>query len=188
MCFPHTFIFICVVDVIKRCYNWSVQAGFGSRMIFFYLVSIIPLVGLSMYNLFYADPNYVDQYVSSFRLSLGELLRATVYAPIFETLFFQVLLTKYMSWRKYSTPTIIGVITVLFALAHYTNGAWAPLVVLIPALVFSWNYYLYFNEGNGIIGFILTTIIHSAYNFTLLVVFPMIYLVLKLFYGQGFLF
>ena len=177
-----------MVDAIKRCYNWSVQAGFGSRLIFFYLVSIIPLIALNMWNLFYGDPNYIDQYVSSFRLSLGELMRAVVYAPIFETLFFQVLLTKYLSWRKYRTSIIIIAVALLFALAHYPNGTWSPVIVLLPALVFSWNYYLYFNEGNGILGFIITTILHSAYNFTLLVVFPMIYLTLKLFYGQGFLF
>ena len=115
-------------------------------------------------------------------------MRAVVYAPIFETLFFQVLLTKYLSWRKYRTSIIIIAVALLFALAHYPNGTWSHVIVLLPALVFSWNYYLYFNEGNGILGFIITTIIHSAYNFTLLVVFPMIYLTLKLFYGQGFLF
>ena len=84
-------------------------------------------------------------------------------------------------WKWFAEHPLL--VAFIFAISHYQNGILAPIMVFLPGLAFSWNYYLYHINKQYIWGFLSTTILHFAYNFTLCVIIPMIYVVIDIYYG-----
>ena len=167
--------------MLGRLYEKTKEWGPGSCMIAFYLLSLIPIVvTTAVYTHLYGE-----SYLGYPRGDLQMFLSALFFAPWFETLLMNVALTKLFSKMKCRATTTIIAVALIFAAAHMGNGWQAPILVFIPGLMFAWNYYLYFDKGEGIWGFLSTTVLHFLYNFTIFVIIPLIYLVLNIYYNVG---
>ena len=152
--------------------------GPGSCMVAFYFFSLIPLVCILFLSFKFSDLNLNSIVISDVTL----LTNALLVTPWAETLVFQVLLTKVFSIMKCRPTSIILAVTIIFSVFHYTNGVFYPFIVFIPALVFSWNYYLYYEKQEALWGLLTTTVLHFLYNFTIFVIVPMINIVLTIYY------
>tara|TARA_Y100001933_G_C19010167_1_gene568466 strand:+ start:783 stop:1259 length:477 start_codon:yes stop_codon:yes gene_type:complete len=150
-------------------------------MVAFYFFSLIPIV-LTMAHGIYV--NGWDTPINQSR-DLGLFLSSLFFAPWFETLLLNVMLTKLFSKMKCRPTTIIIAVSLIFAAAHTANGWFSPFLVFIPALMFQWNYYLYYDKEEAGWGFLSTTVLHFLYNFTIFVVIPLIYIVLDIYYDVG---
>tara|TARA_Y100001934_G_C12218795_1_gene709734 strand:- start:388 stop:846 length:459 start_codon:yes stop_codon:yes gene_type:complete len=151
-------------------------------MVAFYFISIVCLGIHLTYQV------YTGSIQDVLRTPVGGLnafVSALFFAPWFETLLYNVFLTKVFSYIKCRPLTIIFAVAVIFSASHYTQGIFAPLLIFVPAVAFSWNYYLYYEKGEPGWGFLSTMVLHFLYNFTLFVVIPMIYMVIDMYYIIG---
>ena len=128
-------------------------------MVAFYFFSLIPLVCILFLGFRFSHLNLNSIIISDLSLLTNSLL----VSPWAETLFFQVILTKVFSILKSKPTNIILAVTIIFSVYHYTNGVFYPLIVFIPGLVFSWNYYLYYEKKRSNLG------ISNYYRFTFFV-------------------
>tara|TARA_B100002019_G_scaffold79520_1_gene68635 strand:- start:4962 stop:5474 length:513 start_codon:yes stop_codon:yes gene_type:complete len=165
--------------MLKSLYEKTRIWGPGSCMVAFYFFSLIPLVCILFLGFRFSHLNLNSIIISDLSLLTNSLL----VSPWAETLFFQVILTKVFSILKSKPTNIILAVTIIFSVYHYTNGVFYPLIVFIPGLVFSWNYYLYYEKKEAIWGFLTTTVLHFLYNFTIFVMIPLINIVLTTYYG-----
>jgi len=156
--------------------------GPGSCMVAFYFFSLIPIAVIVG----------VNSYINGFKLNevvpVGNLelfLKSLFFAPWFETLLLNVLLTKIFLIMKVRPINIIGAVAFIFSCVHFSNGWFYPLLIFIPALMFQWNYFLYAEKNESAWGFLSTTVLHFLYNFTIFVVIPLISIVLNIYYGVG---
>ena len=153
--------------------------GPGSCMVAFYFFSLIPLICILFLGFKYDTLDLNSIIISDLALLTNSLL----ISPWIETIIFQVVLTKVFSIMKCKPMSIILAVSIIFSVFHYTNGVFYPLIIFIPALVFSWNYYLYYEKREAIWGFLTTTVLHFLYNFTIFVMIPLINIVLTTYYG-----
>ena len=169
------------MDMLGRLFEKTKTWGPGSCMVAFYFFSLIPIVVMTAFGI------YVNgwEVLNANNHDVSLFLNALFFAPWFETLLLNVLLTKLFSKMKCRATTTIIAVALIFAAAHTTNGLIAPILVFIPALMFQWNYYLYFDKQEGVWGFLSTTVLHFLYNFTIFVVIPLIYVVLDIYYNVG---
>lgn len=167
--------------MLGNLYEKTKTWGPGSCMVAFYFFSLIPIVVMTAYGIYTSG----WETLNTGNRDLSMFLNSLFFAPWFETLLMNVLLTKLFSKMKCRPTTTIVAVALIFAAAHTGNGLIAPLLVFIPALMFQWNYYLYFDKQEGGWGFLSTTVLHFLYNFTLFVVIPLIYVVLDIYYNVG---
>ena len=168
--------------MFELAYNKTKEWGPGSCFVTFYLMSISLIFTLFFYRVYTESfTNILENFTIQENLPL--FIDSLFFAPPFETLLYNVFLTFVFSWFKCRPRTIIFAVALIFSVSHYTNGILAPLLVFVPGLAFSWNYFLYHINKQYIWGFLSTTILHFAYNFTLCVVIPMIYVVIDIYYG-----
>lgn len=168
-----------LIKMLKNLYEKTRIWGPGSCMVAFYFFSLIPLVTLLFLSFRFKTLNLGSIVISDISLLTNSLL----VSPIVETIIFQVILTKVFSMLKTKPTNIILAVSILFSVFHYTNGLFYPIIIFIPALVFSWNYYLYYEKQEAIWGFLTTTVLHFLYNFTIFVMIPLINIVLTTYYG-----
>jgi hypothetical protein len=169
------------MDMIGRLYEKTKTWGPGSCMVAFYFFSLIPIVVTTAYGIYMNGWTTLPDESRDLSLFLNSLF----FAPWFETLLLNVMLTKLFSKMKCRPTTTIVAVALIFAAAHTANGWISPLLVFIPALMFQWNYYLYFDKQEAGWGFLSTTVLHFLYNFTIFVVIPLIYVVLDIYYNVG---
>ena len=167
--------------VLEKLYEKTKTWGPGSCMVAFYFFSLIPIALTTFYSVYTNGWNSVTSENSDLQL----LLSALFFAPWFETLLINALLTKIFSKMKCRPTTIITGVAIVFAAAHMSNGWLSPLLVAIPGLVFQWNYYLYYDKQEAMWGFLSTTVLHFLYNFTIFITIPLIYIVLDIYYDVG---
>lgn len=168
--------------MFEVAYNKTKEWGPGSCFFTFYLMSISLIFTLFFYRVYTESfTKILENFTIQENLPL--FIDSLFFAPPFETLLYNVFLTSVFTWFKCRPRTIIFAVTLIFAISHYTNGILAPFLVFLPGLAFQWNYYLYHENKQYIWGFLSTTILHFAYNFTLCVVIPMIYVVIDIYYG-----
>tara|TARA_B100001093_G_C26860593_1_gene1030015 strand:- start:19243 stop:19755 length:513 start_codon:yes stop_codon:yes gene_type:complete len=153
--------------------------GPGSCMVAFYFFSLIPIVCILFLSFNFTTLDLNSIVISDLKL----LTNALLISPWAETLMFQVLLTKVFSIMKSRPTNIILAVAIIFSAYHYTNGVFYPFIVFIPALVFSWNYYLYYEKQEAVWGLLTTTVLHFLYNFTIFVMIPLINIVLTIYYN-----
>ena len=168
--------------MLASFYEKTKTWGPGSCMVAFYFFSLIP-VALTI---------GVNSYLNGFNLdavlpreNLELFLKSLFFAPWFETLLLNVVLTKVFLVMKVRPINIIGAVALIFSCMHFSNGWFYPLLIFIPALMFQWNYFLYVEKHESVWGFLSTTILHFLYNFTIFVIIPLINLVLNIYYGVG---
>lgn len=167
--------------MLGNLYEKTKTWGPGSCMVAFYFFSLIPIVATTAYGIYANGWNTL----TSENNDLSLFLNALFFAPWFETLLLNVMLTKLFSKMKCRPTTTIVAVALIFAAAHTANGWIAPFLVFIPALMFQWNYYLYYDKQEWGWGFLSTTVLHFLYNFTIFVVIPLIYIVLDIYYDVG---
>lgn len=153
--------------------------GPGSCMVAFYFFSLIPIVCILFLSFNFTTLDLNSIVISDLKL----LTNALLISPWAETLMFQALLTKVFSIIKSRPTNIILAVAIIFSAYHYTNGVFHPFIVFIPALVFSWNYYLYYEKKEAVWGLLTTTVLHFLYNFTIFVMIPLINVVLTIYYN-----
>jgi len=168
--------------MFELAYQKTKEWGPGSCFVIFYLMSISLIFTLFFYRV------YTESFVGilenfTIQDDISVFINSLFFAPPFETLLYNVFLTFVFSWFGCRPRTIIFAVALIFAVSHHANGLLAPLMVFLPAVAFSWNYYLHHEVGRYIWGFFSTTILHFMYNFTLCVVIPMIYVVIDIYYG-----
>ena len=147
-------------------------------MVAFYFFSLIPLSIILLLGTHLPNIHLRSIVISDIDLFIHSLL----VAPWFETLLIQVLVTKVFSIMKCRPTNIIIAVTVIFSMYHFSNGWIHPLVLLIPGLMFTWNYFLYYEKNEAVWGFLSTSVLHFLYNFTIFVIVPMINIVLTIYY------
>lgn len=168
--------------MFQVAYEKTQKWGPGSCFVTFYLMSISLVFTLFFYRVYTESFTKILENFT-IRENLPLFIDSLFFAPPFETLLYNVFLTFVFCYFKCRPRTIIFAVAFIFAFSHFQNGLLAPLFVCLPALAFSWNYYLYHEKKQYIFGFLSTTILHFAYNFTLCVVIPMIYVVIDIYYG-----
>lgn len=168
--------------MFENAYQATKKWGPGSCFVTFYLLSISLIFTLFFYRVYTESFSGILENFT-IRENLPLFVDSLFFAPPFETLLYNVFLTFVFCYFKCRPRTIIFAIALIFAFSHYANGWVAPFLVFIPGLAFSWNYYLCHRKKQYIWGFLSTTILHFAYNFTLCVVIPMIYVVIDIYYG-----
>lgn len=152
--------------------------GPGSCIVAFYFLSLIPIIAILLLS---ANSSYLD--LKSIVISdISLLTNSLLVSPLVETFLFQVVLTKVFSILKTRPTNIIISVSTIFSVFHYTNGFYYPIIIFIPALVFSWNYYLYYEKKEKIWGFLTTSVLHFLYNFTIFIMLPLINIVLTTYY------
>ena len=120
--------------------------GPGSCIVAFYFLSLIPIIAILLLS---ANSSYLD--LKSIVISdISLLTNSLLVSPLVETFLFQVVLTKVFSILKTRPTNIIISVSTIFSVFHYTNGIYYPIIIFIPALVFSWNYYLYYEKKENI--------------------------------------
>lgn len=164
-------------NLLEKTKTW----GPGSCMVAFYFFSLIPIVLTTIYSLYANNWNLPAHEIGDITLFLNALF----FAPWFETILLNVLLTKLFSKLNCRPINIIFAVSLIFAVAHINAGWYHPFLVFIPALMFQWNYYLYYDKKEAGWGFLSTTVLHFLYNFTIFVVMPLIYMVLDIYYDVG---
>lgn len=169
--------------MLDSLYNKTKSWGPGSCMVAFYFFSLIPLVVLFTTGLF-NDKIKPSQIVLT---NIDIFSHSLLVAPWFETILIQVLLTKIFTMMKCKSVNIILAVSLIFSVFHLSNGWIYPFVLFIPGLVFSWNYYLYFDKDEWVCGILTTSVLHFLYNFTLFVFIPMINIVLTIYYDTDIL-
>ena len=108
-----------------------------------------------------ANSSYLD--LKSIVISdISLLTNSLLVSPLVETFLFQVVLTKVFSILKTRPTNIIISVSTIFSVFHYTNGIYYPIIIFIPALVFSWNYYLYYEKKRKNMG--ISNYISSAFS------------------------
>ena len=114
----------------------------GSCLVIFYLMSISLIFTLFFYRVYTES---FTQILENFtiRENLSLFVDSLFFAPPFETLLYNVFLTFVFSYFKCRPRTTIFAVAFIFAISHYQNGILAPIMVFLPGLAFSWNYYLY---------------------------------------------
>ena len=147
-------------------------------MVAFYFFSLIPLSIILLLGTHLPNIHLRSIVISDIDLFIHSLL----VAPWFETLLIQVLVTKVFSIMKCRPTNIIIAVTVIFSMYHFSNGWIHPIVLLIPGLMFTWNYFLYYEKNEAVWGFLSTSVLHFLYNFTIFVIVPMINIVLTIYY------
>jgi hypothetical protein len=169
--------------MLETTYEKTKKWGAGSRFILFYLLSISLVSFLFLYKLYYSADFIETLENYTIRANLEEFLSSLFFAPWFETLLYNVFLTSVFYYIKSRPINTIFAVSLIFSISHYQNGILAPMLIFLPALAFSWNYYLYHEKRLYVWGFLSTSILHFAYNFTLCVVIPLICIVLNIYYG-----
>lgn len=164
--------------MLTSLYNKTKLWGPGSCMVAFYFFSIIPIVVALLTSSYIEHINLKSIVVYNLDIFLHSLL----IAPWFETIIIQVIITKVFSILKCRPTNIILAVTIIFSMYHFSNGWIYPLFLFIPGLMFSWNYYLYFEKNEPMWGMLSTSVLHFLYNFTIFVIIPMINVVLTIYY------
>jgi hypothetical protein len=164
--------------MLHSLYEKTKTWGPGSCMVAFYFFSLIPLSIILLLGTHLPNIHLRSIVISDIDLFIHSLL----VAPWFETLLIQVLVTKVFSIMKCRPTNIIIAVTVVFSMYHLSNGWIYPLVLLIPGLMFTWNYFLYYEKNEAVWGFLSTSVLHFLYNFTIFVIVPMINIVLTIYY------
>jgi len=168
--------------MFELMYNKTREWNPGSCFIVFYLLSISLISFLFFYRVY--TESFIGMLESfTIKEDLSLLIDALFFAPWFETLLYNSFLTIVFAKFKVRPPNIILCVAIIFSVSHYVNGILAPVMLFLPALAFSWNYYLYYEKRNYIYGFLSTSILHFMYNFTMFVIIPMIYVVIDIYYG-----
>lgn len=161
-------------SLYKKTQTW----GPGSCMVAFYLFSLIPIISVLLISSLVSGLDFKKIVISDISILTHSLL----VSPWFETLLFQVFLVKVFSIMKCRVTNIIIAVSIIFSIYHYTNGIYYPLIIFIPALVFTWNYYLYYEKNEWVWGFLTSSILHFLYNLTIFIMIPLINLVLTNYY------
>lgn len=161
-------------SLYKKTQTW----GPGSCMVAFYLFSLIPIISVLLISSLARGLDFKKIVISDISILTHSLL----VSPWFETLLFQVFLVKVFSIMKCRVTNIIIAVSIIFSIYHYTNGIYYPLIIFIPALVFTWNYYLYYEKNEWVWGFLTSSILHFLYNLTIFIMIPLINLVLTNYY------
>ena len=164
--------------MLNSLYEKTKTWGPGSCMVAFYFFSLIPLSIILLLGTHLPHIHLKSIILSDIDLFINSLL----VAPWFETLLIQVLLTKVFSVMKCKPTNIIIAVSIIFSMYHFSNGWIYPLVLFIPGLVFTWNYFLYYEKNEAVWGFLSTSVLHFLYNFTIFVIVPMINIVLTIYY------
>jgi hypothetical protein len=168
-----------LTDLYDKTKTW----GPGSCLVAFYFLSLIPIVLNHWFGVYLYGWSYQAKIAPSFNLTW--FLNGLFFSPWVETFLFNVVLTKFFHKLKCQTLTIIIGVAIIFSAIHITHGWWVPFLIFIPALMFQWNYYLYYEKNESIWGFLSTGVLHFLYNFTILVMIPLIYVVLDIYYDVG---
>ena len=161
-------------SLYKKTQTW----GPGSCMVAFYLFSLIPIISVLLISSLVSGLDFKKIVISDISILTHSLL----VSPWFETLLFQVFLVKVFSIMRCKVTNIIIAVSIIFSIYHYTNGIYYPLIIFIPALVFTWNYYLYYEKNEWVWGFLTSSILHFLYNLTIFIMIPLINLVLTNYY------
>ena len=148
--------------MLNSLYEKTKTWGPGSCMVAFYFFSLIPLSIILLLGTHLPHIHLKSIILSDIDLFINSLL----VAPWFETLLIQVLLTKVFSVMKCKPTNIIIAVSIIFSMYHFSNGWIYPLVLFIPGLVFTWNYFLYYEKNEAVWGFLSTSVLHFLYNFT----------------------
>ena len=164
--------------MLNSLYEKTKTWGPGSCMVAFYFFSLIPVALTLTISSYLPELHLKHIVISSFEVFIKSLF----FAPWFETLLIQVVLTKLFSVMKCRPTSIIIAVSVIFSLFHLSNGWVYPIILFIPGLMFSWNYFLYFEKNEAAWGALLTSVLHFLYNFTIFVIIPMINVVLTIYY------
>lgn len=163
--------------MLNSLYEKTKTWGPGSCMVAFYFFSLIPIVLFifvgSIWNI-----DFRKAFVSDLNLFTHSLL----ISPWIETLLIQVCLTKVFSIMKCKPISILFGVSLAFSCFHVSNGLLYPFIIFLPGLMFSWNYFLYFQKKEAIWGFLSTSVLHFLYNFTIFVMIPLINVVLTTYY------
>ena len=165
--------------MLIKLYEKTKEWGPGSCMVAFYFISIM-LLGV---NLSYQV--HTNEILNEISRPIGDMnlfISALFIAPWFETILYNVFLTKIFGYMKLRPINSILGVALIFSASHYTQGLLAPFLIFIPAVCFAWNYHLYYEESQTWWGFLSTMVLHFLYNFTLFVVIPMIYMVIDIYY------
>jgi len=169
--------------MLTSLYEKTKTWGPGSCMVAFYFFSLIPIVIFALVGSHSTEFDFRGVFISDISLFTHSLL----VSPWVETLLIQVLLTKVFSLMKCRPANIIFAVSLIFAGFHFSNGILYPLIVYIPGLMFTWNYFLYYEKGEAGWGFLSTSVLHFLYNFTIFVMIPLINVVLTTYYGMDLL-
>ena len=165
--------------MLNSLYEKTKTWGPGSCMVAFYFFSLIPIVIFALVGSHLTEFDLRSVFISDISLFTHSLL----ISPWVETLLIQVLLTKVFSFMKCRPVNIIFAVSLIFAMFHFSNGILYPLIVYIPGLMFTWNYFLYYEKNEAVWGFLSTSVLHFLYNFTIFVMIPLINVVLTIYYG-----
>ena len=166
--------------MLTSFYEKTKTWGPGSCMVAFYFFSLIPVAITVALNSYFNGFN-LENVVP--RNDIDLFVKSLFFAPWFETLLLNVLLTKIFMIMKVRPINIIFAVALIFSCMHFSNGWYHPLVIFIPALMFQWHYFLYVEKQESGWGFLSTTVLHFLYNFTIFVVIPLINIVLTIYYG-----
>jgi hypothetical protein len=169
--------------MLEATYEKTKKWGPGSCFILFYLLSISLVTFLFLYKLYYSRDFVGVLQNYTIQEDINTFISSLFFAPWFETLLYNVFLTFIFCYFKCRPTNTIFAVALIFSISHYQNGIISPILLFLPALSFSWNYFIYHEKKHYIWGFLSTSILHFAYNFTLCVVIPMIYVVLDIYYG-----
>lgn len=169
--------------MLSNLYDKTKSWGPGSCLVAFYFFSLTPVVLNHWIGVYLYGWSYQTKIAPSF--DIAWFLNGLFFSPWIETLLFNVLLTKFFHKLKCQPMTTIIGVSIIFSMIHITHGWWMPFLIFIPAIVFQWNYYLYYEKHEAIWGFLSTGVLHFLYNFTILVMIPLIYVVLDIYYGLG---
>ena len=115
--------------MLGNLYEKTKTWGPGSCMVAFYFFSLIPIVATTAYGIYANGWNTL----TSENNDLSLFLNALFFAPWFETLLLNVMLTKLFSKMKCRPTTTIVAVALIFAAAHTANGWIAPFSVNIIA-------------------------------------------------------
>jgi hypothetical protein len=169
--------------MLNSLYNKTKTWGPGSCMIAFYFLSLTPIVINHWFGVLLYGWEYNSQIKANYDLTW--FLNGLFFSPWVETLLFNVFLTKIFNKLNCQPITTIIGVSIAFSVIHIGHGWWMPFLIFIPALMFQWNYFLYFDKNESVWGFLSTGVLHFLYNFTILVMIPLIYVVLDIYYDVG---
>lgn len=153
--------------------------GPGSCMVAFYFFSLIPVVVSLLVSSHIPELSLKNIVISEISIFTHSLF----FAPWLETLLIQVFLTKVFSVMKCKPTNIIIAVSIIFAMFHIGTGWIYPIILFIPGLMFTWNYYLYYEKNEAVWGFLSTSVLHFLYNFTIFVIIPLINIVTTIYYN-----
>lgn len=163
--------------MLNRLYQKTKLWDTKTCLIVFYLISV---------SFVYAVINVLD-FCLSLKIEteiLADkklLIQFLCISPLIETLIVNSFLMRVFDYFEVkSINSIIGMAFV-FCVLHISNGWMHLLMIFVPGLLFSWNYVVNAKQRNELLAFFSTSLLHLLYNFTFIILIPLVNLLLNIY-------